>query len=82
MIAAPEIASAMGVDPKFIKMFFKIKIEIMIRNSPEKVFETKCVFVIVDWAVSALATRFKQLTEYADKFSLTYDLKKFKDTKE
>jgi len=43
----------------------------MIRNSPEKVFETKCVFVIVDRAVNALVTRFRQLAEYADKFSLT-----------
>jgi len=33
-------------------------------------------------AVIALATRVKQLTEYADKFSLIYDLKKIKDTKE
>jgi hypothetical protein len=54
----------------------------MIRNSPEKVVETDCVFVIVDRAVMALATRFKQLAEYADKFSLIYDHKKFKDTKE
>jgi hypothetical protein len=54
----------------------------MIRNSPENIFETNCVFVIVDRAVNALATRFKQLAQYADKFSLIYDLKKFKDTKE
>jgi hypothetical protein len=33
----------------------------------------------VDWAVIALATRFKQLAECADKFSLIYDLKKEKD---
>jgi hypothetical protein len=60
----------------------KIKIEIVIRNSPEKVFETECVFVIVDRTVIALATRVKQLTEYADKFTLIYGLKKLKDTKE
>lgn len=82
MIAAIEIASAMGVDPKFMKRFVKIKTQIIIRNSPEKVFETECVFVIVDRAVVALATRFKQVAEYVDKFSLFYDTKKFKDTKE
>jgi len=81
-MTALEIASAMGVDQKFIKRFAKIKIEIMVRNSTEKVFETECVFVIVDRAVIALATRFKQLAEYADKFSLIYEIKKFKDTKE
>jgi hypothetical protein len=36
----------------------------------------------VDRAVVALATRFKQVAEYVDKFSLFYDTKKFKDTKE
>jgi acyl-ACP thioesterase len=81
-IAALEIASAMDVAQKFIKRFVKRKIEIMIRNSHEKVFETECVFVIVDRAVIALATRFKQLAEYVDKFSLKYEIKKFKDTKE
>jgi hypothetical protein len=54
----------------------------VIRNSPEKVFENECVFVIVVPAVIGLATRLKQLSEYADKFSLIYYLKKFKDTKE
>jgi hypothetical protein len=80
-MAALEIASAVGVDQKFIKKFVKIKIEIMVRNSTEKVFETECVFVIVDCAVITLATRFKQLAEYADKFSLIYEIKKFIDTK-
>lgn len=42
----------------------------------------RAFFVIVDRIVIALVTRFKQLAEYADKFSLTYDLKRFKDTKE
>jgi hypothetical protein len=51
----------------------------MIRNSPEKVFDTECVLVIVDRAVSA---RFKQVAECAYNFSLVYDLKKLKGVKE
>jgi hypothetical protein len=69
-IGALEIVSAMGFDQKFIKSFVKINIEIMVRNSQEKVFGTECVFVIVDRAATAISTRFKQLAEYVDKFSL------------
>jgi hypothetical protein len=82
MIAAIGIACTMGVKPKFIKRFVKIKTEIIIRNSPEKVFEINCIFVIVYQAVTALATRFKQVAEYSDKLSLIYDIKKFEDAKE
>ena len=37
-----------GCWPEVHKKFVKIEIEIVIRNSPQKVFEAECVFGIVD----------------------------------
>jgi hypothetical protein len=49
--------------------------EAAIENAPEKVFETNSFLVILDLAIMAITTQFKQMEGFSNNFNFLYDVK-------